>query len=89
MDAALIEQPSNGLRLVHETPWRLRFKLPLLADPLIDFSWLQTWCESIKGVAAVRINRHARSVIFDYDGEEGSREGILHFLAELQWPARP
>ena len=74
----------NGLRLVHETPWRLRFKLPLIADPLIDFSWLQTWLESIRGVESVRINRRARSVIFDYDGEPASREAIFLFLTELR-----
>jgi len=83
MDAKVTVRP-NGLRLVHETAGRLRFKLPLLADPLIDFSWLQTWLESIQGVDSVRINRRARSVIFEYDGETESRESIFHFLDELR-----
>jgi heavy metal translocating P-type ATPase len=56
----------------------------MLADPLIDFSWLQTWFESIRGVETVRINRHAYSVIFHYDGEKESREAIIHFLNELR-----
>lgn len=74
----------NGLRLVHETPRRLRFKLPFLSDPLIDFSFLQTWLESISGVECVRINRYGRSLIFDYNGEAASRAAILAFLAVLR-----
>jgi manganese/zinc-transporting P-type ATPase C len=74
----------NGLRLLHETPGRLRFRLPLLGDPLIDFSWLETWLESIRGVDAVRINRHAASVIFDYDGRNTTRSAILERLQGLR-----
>ena len=74
----------NGLRLIHETPVRLRFRLPLLTDPLIDFSWLETWLESVRGVEAVRINRHAASVVFDYDGREATREAILAGLRGLR-----
>lgn len=75
---------SSQLSLVHETPVRLRFKTSLIADPLIDFSWLLTWLESIKGVNRVRINRYAHSLIFDYDGELESRNAIHHFLKDLQ-----
>lgn len=84
MDAQVTDLRPNGLKLVHETPNRLRFKLPLIIDPLIDFSWLHTWLESIQGVETVRINRHAQSVIFEYDGEDNSREAIFHFLRELR-----
>lgn len=74
----------NGLRLVHETPRRLRFKLALLRDPLIDFSWLETWLETLSGVEAVRINRHARSVILEYDGASTTRAAIIELLTELR-----
>jgi len=83
MDMAL-ETTGNGLRIVHETRDRLRFRLPLLVDPLIDFSWLETWLESIRGVDAVRVNRHARSVVFDYDGEPATRESIVTALRCLK-----
>ena len=73
----------KDVRLVHETPARLRFRLALLADPLIDFSWLETWLEGIRGVERVRINRHARSAIFDYDGDPDTRAAIIRLLAEL------
>ncbi len=69
---------------MHETPQRLRFKLPFIADPLIDFSWMQTWLESIRGVETVRINRRARSLVFEYDGEEESRSTIISVLTELK-----
>lgn len=84
MDAQTRLTPANGLRLVHETPGRLRFKLPLLADPLIDFSWLHTWLESVRGVTSVRINRHARSAIFEYDNTPESRQAIIRFLEDLK-----
>ena len=75
---------ANGLRLVHETPRRLRFKLPMLADSLIDFSWLQTWLESGKGVENVRINRHAHSLVFEYDGLSATRDVIIRLLGGLE-----
>lgn len=74
----------KNFRLLHETPCRLRYLVPLVADPLIDFSWLQTWLESIKGVKEVRVNRHARSLIFLYNGKAESREAIHDFLSGLQ-----
>ncbi len=83
MDMAVVRQ-HNGLKLVHETPRRLRFKLPFLVDPLIDFSWLEVWLESIRGVQGVRINRHACSVIFEYDGSTATRTTILTILGSLR-----
>lgn len=82
--AATATVTGNGLRLVHETPVRMRFKLPLLADPLIDFSWLETWLDSMHGVEGVRINRHAASVVFDYDGLELTRNAIFQRLHRLR-----
>lgn len=77
------QERKNGLVLVHETPQRLRYKLPFLADPLIDFSWLLTRLESIKGVTKVRVNRRAHSVIFEYDGHTNSRQSIEDYLTVL------
>lgn len=73
----------NGVKLVHETPGRIRFKVPLVADPLIDYSWMQTWMESIKGVESARINRPALSVIFTYNGAFETRDKIFYLLNEL------
>jgi manganese/zinc-transporting P-type ATPase C len=76
-------------RLVHETPTRLRFKLDRLGDPLLDFAWLEAWLESARGVEAIRINRHARCVVFDYDGSSASRDAIhdrLRVLPRMRIP---
>jgi len=74
----------NGLRLVHETPGRLRVRLPMLVDPLIDFSWLETWLESVRGVSSVRVNRHARSIVLEYDGQNATRDAMLALLGGLR-----
>lgn len=74
----------NGARVVHQTRGRLRVKLPLIADPLIDFSWLQHRLERIEGVTAVRINRRACSLILHHDGEPATRARILAQLATLE-----
>lgn len=79
-----MSSPLNSLRLVHETPVRLRFRHPMLKDPTIDFAWLQTWLESIRGVEALRINRHACSLVFDYDGRPESRAAITELLEGLR-----
>ncbi|MGD9388602.1 MAG: heavy metal translocating P-type ATPase [Gammaproteobacteria bacterium] len=79
-----VRSADNGLRLVHETPVRLRFRLPMLVDPLIDFSWLETWLESIRGVGAVRVNRHARSIVLEYDGRPATRAAVLALLGGLR-----
>lgn len=73
----------NGLQLVHEVPGRLRFTLPMLADPMLDFSWLQTWLDSIHGVSKVRFNRRAKSVIIEFDNSEFVRKRILQKLHGL------
>ncbi|PIE43518.1 MAG: heavy metal translocating P-type ATPase [Gammaproteobacteria bacterium] len=73
----------NGCKLVHETPVRLRFKLRLLRDQGIDFSWLQVKLDSLNGVDRVRINPAAMSVIFDYNGEAAAKERIVNCVSQL------
>lgn len=77
-------EAANQLQLIHASARRLRFRLPMLVDPLIDFSWLETWLEAIRGVDAVRVNRYARSVIFKYDGTAETRASIIAILGSLK-----
>ncbi len=79
-----VDSGDNGLSVVHETAHRLRLRLPMLADPLIDFSWLQTWLESIAGVTKARVNRKARSLVLEYDGSPDSRDAIVQPLRGLR-----
>ncbi len=79
-----VDSGDNGLSVVHETAHRLRLRLPMLADPLIDFSWLQTWLESIASVTKARVNRKARSLVLEYDGSPDSRDAIVQLLRGLR-----
>ncbi|WP_078119690.1 heavy metal translocating P-type ATPase [Thiosocius teredinicola] len=79
-----VDSGDNGLSVVHETAHRLRLRLPMLADPLIDFSWLQTWLESIAGVTKARVNHKARSLVLEYDGSPDSRDAIVQLLRGLR-----
>jgi len=72
---------SNGLTLAHETPGRLRFRLPLLRRQEIDFSWLQTRLDGISGVTHARINPQASSIILEYNGDKANRQTIFDLLA--------
>jgi heavy metal translocating P-type ATPase len=56
----------------------------MLVDPLIDFSWLETWIESIRGVTSVRVNRPARSIVLEYDGQSETRRSVLALLGALR-----
>jgi len=75
------ELMSNGLTLAHETPGRLRFRLPLLRRQEIDFSWLQTRLDGISGVTHARINPQASSIILEYNGDKANRQTIFDLLA--------
>ena len=74
---------NNGLTLVHETPSRLRFRLPLLRQQAIDFAWLQTRLDGLQGVTTARINPKAATIIFNYDGVQQHRQGIVALLSSF------
>ena len=71
-------------RLVHETPRRLRFRLPLLSDPRSNLGLVRMLVESQEGVTSARINRHAGSIVVDYDGSPTVRAAIMDQLAALR-----
>ena len=73
----------NGLKLVHETPLRLRFKLPFLRVHEFSLISLQILLKADIGVDEVRINKHAASIVFDYDGHPGTRTTIFERLGQL------
>lgn len=77
-------QTGNGLKLVHETSSRLRFKLPFLRNSAINFSYLQILLESDSGVTRTRINRQAASVIFEYDASSKTRAAIFQRMISLR-----
>jgi cation-transporting P-type ATPase C len=70
--------------ILHETPARLRVRLPALADKTCDPAWLETWLEGQPGVKDVRINRKAASVVVTFDPARADRAAVLARLAAYQ-----
>jgi manganese/zinc-transporting P-type ATPase C len=80
MNALIINAPV----ILHETPNRLRIRLPALADKSCNPAWLETWLESLPGVQDVRINRKAASVVVKFDPQRADRTAVLARLAAYQ-----
>ncbi|HNQ03293.1 MAG TPA: heavy metal translocating P-type ATPase [Thiobacillaceae bacterium] len=75
--------------ILHETPARLRLRLPALADGTYDPAWLETWLEGQSGVKEVRINRKAASVVVIFDPARADRAAVLARLAAFQPCQKP
>ncbi len=70
--------------ILHETPARLRVRLPALAEKTCNPAWLETWLEGQSGVKDVRINRKAASVVVTFDPARADRAAVLARLAAYQ-----
>ena len=68
--------------VLHETPSRLRVRLPGLAG--CDPAWLESWLEAMPGVSDVRINRKASCVAVAFDPKRAGREAVLARLKACQ-----
>lgn len=71
----------NAVRVVHELPERLRFKMINLSDTGLDCGSVQSYLESRAGVTSVRINALANSVVVHHDGRAGLRAVLTDALA--------
>jgi len=67
--------------ILHETPERLRLRLPALAEKDCNLGWLETWLEGQPGVTDVRINSKATSLVVAFDPARANREVVLARLA--------
>ena len=79
----------HDLKLVHEVPGRLRFRLPLLGEAALDTSWLEAWLEVLAVVKMVRTNRPARSLVVEYEGGETGKEAVIQRLAAFSIDQQP
>lgn len=75
--------PNAVFHVVSEQPRRLRLRGPVIAHPCLDLAYLQALLAALTGVAAVRINPRARSVIVDVDGQPGTRARVLEALTNI------
>jgi Cu2+-exporting ATPase len=73
----------HKVRIVHELDERIRLRSCRLRKPGLDPDYLEAILESIPGIASVRINSRAGSVVVYYDGNARTREAIITTLADL------
>ncbi|WP_228292232.1 HAD family hydrolase [Candidatus Thiothrix anitrata] len=72
------------LVVLHETPARLRVRLPALAERDFNPVGLESWLESQQGIKDVRINLKAASVAVDFDPTCTGRSAILTRLSAFR-----
>lgn len=71
----------NKFVKVHQTAFRVRYKLFLLKEKYIDEEILKNYFRKIKEIESVRINKKAYSIIFELKSDITSKiEEILNNL---------
>jgi cation-transporting P-type ATPase C len=76
----------NNSRIAHELAGRLRVRLPWLNHPFLALDEFEAGLLNLEGVAKVRANPHARSLLVEYDGRTEVREAVLQWLGALSLP---
>lgn len=71
------------VRVAHELPRRLRLRSNGFKDPSLDADYLAALVAAQPGVAAVRVNQRAGSVVVEHDGSAGLKERVLDLLRRL------
>lgn len=74
---------SGRVRVLHQTPGRLRLRYPRASDPALDAEYLQASLSALPGVRRVRINTRAASVVVRYDGRERTKNRLLATLQSI------
>jgi cation transport ATPase len=75
--------PNPVFHVVSEQSRRLRLRGRVIAHPCLDLPYLQALIAALTGVAGVRINPGARSVIVDFDGAPATRARVLEALSSI------
>ncbi len=76
------------VHLVHASPGRSRFRVPLLADRTLDPHYVRGYVEAVPGVIRARLNRAARSVVVEHTNAPEVRDRVVAALDGLA-DARP
>ncbi|WP_084162048.1 heavy metal translocating P-type ATPase [Methylocaldum szegediense] len=74
---------TEGFRIIHELPDRIRLRLARLAQPYFAVPEFEAQIADLDGVRTVRTNRPARSLVVTYDGRAEVRASLLQWLAAL------
>ena len=70
-------------RVVHVLPHRVRLKSAIFAYPNFDTTYFQALLEALQGIARVRINLNARSLVVVFDGKEKTWARIERYLVDI------
>ncbi|SDE86412.1 heavy metal translocating P-type ATPase [Rhodospira trueperi] len=79
------------VQLVHASPGRSRFRVPLLGDRTLDPHYVRGYVEAVPGVTRARLNQVARSVVVEHAQTPEVRDRVaaaLDGLAESRPPRR-
>jgi Cu2+-exporting ATPase len=68
---------------MHELPGRIRIRSAGFHDPAFDAGYLEAVLRNIPGVAHVRFNLKAASVVVSYDGKDRTRKTVLRFVKAI------
>jgi len=71
------------VHLVHASPGRSRFRVPLLADRTLDAHYVRGYVEAVPGVIRARLNWAARSVVVEHTEAPEVRDRIAAALDGL------
>jgi heavy metal translocating P-type ATPase len=72
------------IAVLHETPSRLRVRVPAVVERDFQPAWLESWMETHPGIREVRINRPAASVILAFDPQRTDRPALLARLSAFR-----
>lgn len=67
--------------IVHDMPGRIRLKAPVLGNPALDATLVESGLEQIRGVKSVRINQKAKTAVVCFNKEDNVREEVLDVLS--------
>lgn len=71
------------LRVAHCLPGRVRLKSKLFSNPSLDEEYLRALLCTLPGVQAVRMNRHASSLVVEHRPDNQVRDAVLAMLRAL------
>lgn len=73
----------ENVSVVHELNGRIRLRAPVLGNPALDTSMVESHLEAVPGVRAVRINQVANSLVVEYDPDSEARNLVFDVLSSF------
>ncbi len=74
-----------GIQVKHHFPGRIRFKVPELRQYSDIANWIKTSLLAIQGIACVRVNEPAQSIVVEYDAQLLKAQTVEERLSQLDF----